>query len=376
MSRPVWDIFCKVVDNFGDIGVTWRLARQLVAEHGLEVRLWVDHLPSFVRLCPQANADAAEQWHAGVQVRRWPEPWLPVEVAPVVIEAFGCKLPEAYVQALAAQARPSLWLNLDYLSAEQWVGGCHGLPSFSAPGYQKFFFFPGFRPDTGGLLREQGLLARRDAFGPAERHLFLQHLGASPRPGALLVSLFAYENPSLASWLDALAAGPQPVHLLVPEGKVLADVNRWLGQPLAAGEQAERANLRIQVLPFVPQQDYDRLLWACDFNAVRGEDSFVRAQWAARPMLWHIYPQEENVHLEKLEAFLELYCQQGLAEPARAALMGLWRAWNTGLDMAGPWAHWLAHRETLAAHARQWCMGQAARPDLATALVNFHRNWI
>ena len=29
--RVTWDIFCSVVDNFGDIGVTWRLARQLVA---------------------------------------------------------------------------------------------------------------------------------------------------------------------------------------------------------------------------------------------------------------------------------------------------------------------------------------------------------
>ncbi|PVZ09218.1 conserved hypothetical protein, PP_1857 family [Pseudomonas sp. URIL14HWK12:I9] len=376
MSRPSWDIFCKVVDNFGDIGVTWRLARQLVAEHGLQVRLWVDHLPSFVRLCPQAMANAPQQWHEGVQIRQWPEPWQPAQVAPVVIEAFGCKLPEAYVQAMAAQAQLSLWLNLDYLSAEPWVGGCHGLPSFSATGYRKFFFFPGFRPDTGGLLREQGLLARRDAFDEAARERFLRSLSVIRRPGALLVSLFAYENPSLPSWLGAMAAGPLPIQLLVPEGKALGDVNHWLGQPLAVGEQAERGRLHIQVLPFVPQQDYDRLLWACDFNAVRGEDSFVRAQWAGRPMLWHIYRQDEDVHLDKLEAFLELYSQCGLPVPAQAALLGLWRAWNRSLDMAAPWQQWLAHRETLVEHARQWCAEQAARLDLATALVKFHRNWL
>ncbi|WP_187492385.1 elongation factor P maturation arginine rhamnosyltransferase EarP, partial [Pantoea agglomerans] len=25
--KVTWDIFCTVVDNYGDIGVTWRLAR-------------------------------------------------------------------------------------------------------------------------------------------------------------------------------------------------------------------------------------------------------------------------------------------------------------------------------------------------------------
>ena len=51
-ARPSlsWDIFCTVVDNYGDIGVCWRLARQLAAEHGFAVRLWVDDLASFARL--------------------------------------------------------------------------------------------------------------------------------------------------------------------------------------------------------------------------------------------------------------------------------------------------------------------------------------
>ncbi|MBY0444112.1 MAG: elongation factor P maturation arginine rhamnosyltransferase EarP, partial [Burkholderiales bacterium] len=37
-----WDIFCRVIDNYGDIGVCWRLARQLSFEHGFAVRLMVD----------------------------------------------------------------------------------------------------------------------------------------------------------------------------------------------------------------------------------------------------------------------------------------------------------------------------------------------
>lgn len=94
--------------------------------------------------------------------------------------------------------------------------------------------------------------------------------------------------------------------------------------------------MTVQVLPFVRQEEYDQLLWSCDFNAVRGEDSFVRAQWAGRPMLWHIYQQDEDIHLDKLDAFLELYTQ-GLSPEAKAALIDLWRAWNAGGEMAQGW---------------------------------------
>jgi uncharacterized repeat protein (TIGR03837 family) len=101
---------------------------------------------------------------------------------------------------------------------------------------------------------------------------------------------------------------------------------------LVAGALHVRDALTVQVLPFVRQDQYDPLLWSCDFNAVRGEDSFVRAQWAGRPLLWHIYQQEEDVHLDKLEAFLALYVKD-LSEPAREAISGLWRAWNAGEKM-------------------------------------------
>lgn len=136
-----WDIFCSVVDNYGDIGVTWRLARQLAAEQGHAVRLWVDDLAAFVRLCPEVSVDAECQHLLGVEVRRWAEPFPVVEPAQVVIEAFACQLPPAYVAAMAASGTRRLWLNLEYLSAEDWVAGCHGLPSPQLGGLQKFFFF-------------------------------------------------------------------------------------------------------------------------------------------------------------------------------------------------------------------------------------------
>ncbi|NER61928.1 elongation factor P maturation arginine rhamnosyltransferase EarP [Pseudomonas sp. MAFF212428] len=374
--KQTWDIFCCVVDNYGDIGVTWRLARQLAAEHSLAVRLWVDELAAFARLCPTADPHLTAQWQQGVQVCQWPADWQPTTVADVVIGAFGCQLPAAYVQAMQARSVPAQWLNLEYLSAESWVEGCHGLPSPQANGLRKAFFFPGFTPRTGGLLRESNLLARRQAFerDPQARQAFLQGLGVTAQAQARLMSLFAYENPGLGSWLDALASDTRASHLLVPEGRVLGDVQAWFGEaPLVVGSVAQRGALTVQILPFVSQDDYDRLLWCCEFNAVRGEDSFVRAQWAGRPLLWHIYVQEEYAHWEKLEAFLDQYTQ-GLSAPAGAALVQLWRAWNMDRDMGQAWQQLLLHWSELSAHAERWCAAQAAQPDLATALVQFCRN--
>ncbi|NUT66835.1 elongation factor P maturation arginine rhamnosyltransferase EarP [Pseudomonas corrugata] len=373
-----WDIFCTVVDNFGDIGVTWRLARQLVAEHHCAVRLWVDDLRAFERLCPEIDVTLAEQWQQGVDVRHWPKDWLGADAADVVIAAFACQLPGAYMDAMAERQTAPLWMNLDYLSAEDWVIGCHGLPSVKYRHVQKYFFFPGFREGTGGLLRESGLLARRRQFQQdvAAQRTFLQGLGVERASDARLISLFAYENAGLASWFDAMAGDARPSHVLVPEGRVLGDVERWLGvADLKAGALHRRGPLTVQVLPFVRQDQYDQLLWCCDFNAVRGEDSFVRAQWAGRPFLWHIYQQEEDVHLEKLDAFLRLYTQE-LAEPAAKAMSGLWQAWNAGQDMSGHWKTTCEQLPVLAEHAHAWCLEQASRPDLAAALVKFYGNWI
>ncbi|SFI54110.1 MULTISPECIES: elongation factor P maturation arginine rhamnosyltransferase EarP [unclassified Pseudomonas] len=373
-----WDIFCSVVDNFGDIGVTWRLARQLVAEHACVVRLWVDDLRAFERMCPEIDVQLDQQWQEGVEVRHWPTEWVGAPAADVVIAAFACQLPPEYMEAMAERERTPVWMNLDYLSAEEWVVGCHRLPSVKFKGVQKYFFFPGFRPGTGGLLREAGLLEQRRAFQQDVnvQQDFLQTLGVFPTAGARLISLFAYENAGLASWLDVLSTDGRATHLLVPEGRILGDVQRWLGlERLVAGDIQQRGSLTVQVIAFVRQEQYDRLLWCCDFNAVRGEDSFVRAQWAGRPLLWHIYRQDEDIHLDKLDAFLELYTA-GLSPSARAALIGLWQAWNTEGDMAQPWKMLLEHWPEVSQHAETWCLEQGLRADLATALVKFYESWI
>jgi uncharacterized repeat protein (TIGR03837 family) len=367
-----------VVDNYGDLGVCWRLARQLAGEHGHGVRLWVDDLGSFSRLLPELDSRLDQQQCRGVDIRHWRKPFPEVEPGDVVIEAFACELPENFVLAMARRDPPPSWLNLEYLSAEDWVAGCHGLPSpHPRLPLVKHFFFPGFAAGTGGLLREDGLLARRAAFqsDPAAMASYWSRLGLPPRRAdELRLSLFSYANVATLDLLAAWQRSPSPVTGLVPEGTAVAVLaGAEFGFSPEAGGHIHRGNLAIYVLPFLEQDDYDRLLWACDLNFVRGEDSFVRAQWAARPFVWHIYPQQDDAHHAKLNAFLDLYCAD-LAPQAAGAVRRLWHGWNgmgaTG-DIGAGWKTFLEYLPALQAHGLHWVEHLAKWGDLAGNLEKF-----
>ncbi len=374
-----WDIFCTVVDNYGDIGVCWRLARQLAAEHGLTVRLWVDDLESFCRICPDIVPGQESQRSHNVEVRWWHEPFPEASAADVVVEAFACNPPASYVAAMAAREPKPVWINLEFLSAENWVLGCHGLPSPQpAVGLIKYFFFPGFVPGTGGLLAEQGLPQARDRFqrSAAEQARFWERVGLEePRAGDIQVSLFCYAHPGIAGLLHAWSDGATRVRCLVPEGIALEALSAFFGtENLAAGAVLRKASLEVRIFSFMDQDDYDRLLWACDLNLVRGEDSFARAQWAARPFLWHIYAQEERAHWPKLQAFLDLYCQD-LASGAAQAVRAFWDAWNQGDGalIQPAWIDFWGHRMELQAHAIRWAVQLAKPGDLANNLAQICR---
>ncbi|MGN5225186.1 elongation factor P maturation arginine rhamnosyltransferase EarP [Aeromonas dhakensis] len=398
MTSPLppfdWDIFCCVVDNFGDIGVTWRLARQLKREGALpaqesevQVRLWVDDLESFARICPRLDPAQESQWVDGIHIQHWHET-LPADTIPAraVIEAFACELPAPFVAKMASQPSPPCWLNLEYLSAESWVEDCHGLASpqrlesqsLGSLSLNKYFFFPGFTARTGGLLCERGLIAERERWQQDEAGLnaYWASLGLPPKQELeLRVSLFTYESAALTSLVESWCQGATPVTLLLPLGRSLNDVLTGAGLadavPTArAGDLLRVGNLTIKLLPMTDQAGYDRLLWSCDLNLVRGEDSFVRAQWAARPFLWHIYPQEEQAHMVKLDGFLDHY----LAElPAATGqwLRGFSHALNQGENTREWWAQWPDHAAIWQQHGRHWSHKLLQDGDLVTRLVKF-----
>ncbi|AHV34243.1 hypothetical protein AI20_03210 [Aeromonas hydrophila YL17] len=398
MTSPLppfdWDIFCCVVDNFGDIGVTWRLARQLKQEGALpaqesevQVRLWVDDLASFARICPGLDPALESQWVDGIHIQHWHDT-LPADTIParVVIEAFACQLPAPFIERMASQPRPPCWLNLEYLSAESWVEDCHGLASpqrlesqsLGSLSLNKYFFFPGFTARTGGLLCERGLIVERERWQQDEAGLnaYWASLGLPPKQEhELRVSLFTYESAALTSLVESWCQGATPVTLLLPLGRSLNDVLTGAGLadavPTArAGDLLRVGNLTIKLLPMTDQAGYDRLLWSCDLNLVRGEDSFVRAQWAARPFLWHIYPQEEQAHMVKLDGFLDHYLAQ-LPAATGQWLRGFSHALNQGENTREWWAQWPDHAAIWQQHGRHWSHKLLQDGDLVTRLVKF-----
>jgi len=376
------DLFCAVVDNFGDIGVCWRLARQLANEHAIAIRLWVDNLKSFNKLCPEVNIYLDRQHCDGVEILHWTETFPDVEPAALVIEAFACKLPENYVISMAEKKHQPVWINLEYLSAEDWVEGCHKLPSpHPTLPLIKYFFFPGFTTKTGGLLLEHDLLKRRDDFqnNLLQQHVFWQSLGLiTPAPDTLKVSLFCYENSSLCDLFDTWAHGTQTVVCLVPEGRILPQVETYFEQiPKSGTRSFSLGNLQVCVVPFVEQESYDELLWVCDFNFVRGEDSCVRAQWAGKPFIWHIYPQHDGVHMQKMRAFMKQY-GTGLPAYTLQAMHSLWEIWNQIQEPIQPsatkageaWNDCFKHQLILQKHALTWSK-VLSNNNLALNLLDF-----
>jgi len=373
-----WDVFCRVVDNFGDIGVCWRLAREL-ARRGQRVRLWTDDAAALRWMAPEGEP--------GVEVVHWMATTPLPSPGDVVVEAFGCDPPEAFVAALAARAAeavvpPSVWINLEYLSAEAYVERSHGLasPQQVGPGrgLTKWFFYPGFTAATGGLLREPGLEAELHAF---DRDAWLATQGLAPAPGERLVSVFCYPGAPLDRLVAALAADGAPTLILTAPGAATGATRAALASAQAQPGTAD-APLRQHALPWLTQPDYDRLLWSCDLNFVRGEDSWVRAHWAGRPFVWQAYVQADGAHVAKVESFLDLMLAR--AAPDVAAQMRRWHAaWNgyarpaaddaaasgapTGPEPLPPWTP--AALRSAAAAVNAWRAQLLAQDDLVTALL-------
>ncbi len=347
MARS-WDVFCRVIDNHGDLGVAWRLCADLAAR-GQRVRLWVDD--------PSALTWMAPDGHADVTIVRWTDPAPDLDPSDVVVETFGCDPPSRFVQRMAALDPAPRWFNLEYLSAEAYAQRSHGLasPMNVAPGHvlTKRFYFPGFTPRSGGLLREPWLLDAQRSF---DRESWFAARCVAPRAGERVVSLFCYVNTALPALLEVLSS--EPTLLLVTPGAPAAQVQALFGASMRRGA------LRALLLPYLTQRDFDHLLWACDLNLVRGEDSFVRTQWAAQPFLWQAYPQTNAAHALKLQAFLDGFligADASLADTLRYAF-GTWNGLPPGPLVLPDLQSWRAH-------CTAWRGSLASQSDLVTKLL-------
>ncbi|MFW5432533.1 MAG: elongation factor P maturation arginine rhamnosyltransferase EarP [Methylophilaceae bacterium] len=369
MESKQWDIFCKIVDNYGDIGVCWRLAKQLHNEHGLSIRLFVSDL-AIARDILVGIDDTETQQHEGVTIVRWDADTDFSVAAAVVLETFACDLPAAY---LAQMTPETVWVNIDHLSAESWVSGFHALHGkHQETNLIRHFYFPGFKEDTGGLLREEGLITQRDAFQQSEvlQNAFWQSFGIENDASDFKVSLFSYSNTPIDALLDALVNGKRHVSIFMPFNDCLP--KQLLGNDnLAVGDCLKVGKLTLHILPFLTLDNYDKLLWACDVNFVRGEESWVRALWAAKPFIWQPYLQTDNAHLVKLNAFLKIFYDHLALDQTIAALH---QAWSVEEFYDAIWDAYLANLAEITEHTQQQSSALIQQEALVPKLMAFCAN--
>lgn len=369
-----WDIFCRVIDNYGDIAVCWRLAKTLTHDHGMDVRLWVDDLITLKALLPDTDPKASQQIQQEITLIHWTESLSSsIEPAGIVIEAFGCDLPDFYLKKMQ-NVRP-VWINLDYLSAEPWVKEFHGMPSTQANGLEKYFFYPSIHKGTGGLMREANLLEQQKTYqNQANKQAWLSNLGLKPSSdGRFKISLFGYANAGLDKLLAIWSKSQNPIDLYLAPGPLHQQATQYLEKTLKVGQSLESEAITFHSLPFLPQSEYDKLLWHCDLNFVRGEESFVRAQWAAKPFIWHSYPTKDLAHWQKLDAFFKRYVE-GLDAELAQTIIHFNQAWNQAHHQTLDQQAWLAVIKQISAwqqHSQNWVKHLNQLGDLTSNLVKF-----
>ena len=297
------DLFCSVIDNYGDIGVCYRLARELSRNHKF-VSLYVDDLQALRTIEPSFPLNATKyQLSPSIIIKYWSKVCEDYTPADVIIECFACNLDESYIKKMTSR---TLWINLEYLSAESWIEGCHKLPSFQNNGVNKYFFFPGFTNKTGGLNFEENFpLITYDYARHKVQELLQLPVSSIDR---FTVQIFSYETPQLFPLLSAILKHHPATLFLLPEGRS----TKYLLETRASDTkklQAMYPNALWHVFPMQQQEAYSYIIKACDLNVVRGEDSITQAVINGRPFLWHIYQQKDNIHLDKLRAFTELLTQ-------------------------------------------------------------------
>lgn len=359
-----WDIFCDVVDNYGDAAICWRLASILANAHHQNVCLWINK-PAILRQLHPSSPSSLPGFYKNVEIREWPEDDIPIVLGDYVIEGFGCTLPPSVQTALRIQ-KPQ-WINLDYLSAEEWVNNHHGLSTPARNGLPpRTFFYPGFTHKTGGLLREPDLIKNRDAFyaDTQAKDNFRIQLGLPPHTrNHLLISFFSYADADYPGFLTNCLNASSPVTIVAPDPRNAAPLHQAL---IAMGSPS---SITLCTPPFLDMDSYDKLLWIADLNFVRGEDSFVRAQWAEKPFIWQAYPQMDNHHLAKVDAFMALYTDT-MPCALKTSLCDFHHRWNTPQQSLIKDTSFLSLLPDLQFFSSEWCTRQLKIDSLTETLCS------
>ena len=358
-SPIVCHLICKVIDFFGDIGVAWRIAKQLKVDFNVEVHLLIDDLLTAQRLIPSIDISFQKQTIDGIFIYRcdFSEDSTSLPPPPnFVFNLFNIDLPHIYKTLI--KRNKSKYIAIEYLSAEPWVDNFHLKPSIDPKsGLIKTFFYPGFTNQTGGLIREKGLFLRRTNFDKSKRKKVIQSLGGNPN--LYSISLFYYPIQKIEVFLDAIDHLKKTIQFFIPQ--YLFDLLRL---------ESTYQSINIIPYPFLNHDDFDDLLWSCDLNFVRGEDSWIRAIWAGKPFIWQPYIQENNIHLIKLKAFLKRYCE-GCDQDLSEVLIKMHDDWSNNKFNEVLWHSFFKLQPQLEAFALKQSHHYFKEPSFLESLVDY-----
>ena len=358
-SPIVCHLICKVIDFFGDIGVAWRIAKQLKVDFNVEVHLLIDDLLTAQRLIPSIDISFQKQTIDGIFIYRcdFSEDSTSLPPPPnFVFNLFNIDLPHIYKTLI--KRNKSKYIAIEYLSAEPWVDNFHLKPSIDPKsGLIKTFFYPGFTNQTGGLIREKGLFLRRTNFDKSKRKKVIQSLGGNPN--LYSISLFYYPIQKIEVFLDAIDHLKKTIQFFIPQ--YLFDLLRL---------ESTYQSINIIPYPFLNHDDFDDLLWSCDLNFVRGEDSWIRAIWAGKPFIWQPYIQENNIHLIKLKAFLKRYCE-GCDQDLSEVLIKMHDDWSNNKFNEVLWHSFFKLQPQLEAFALNQSHHYFKEPSFVESLVDY-----
>lgn len=313
------DILCSVVDNLGDIGFAYRLARTL--NDTFQIRLIVDDLDSFATICEGVEPFLSVQTRSFGTVIQWNNPCEEVfrlfkATKPrIIIETYACGRPSWFEDILfdpKDQSHRHI-INIDYLTAESWAQEYHLLPSITrSPNVTKVFFMPGFVQETGGLLQDRQSIALRQL---CKTSLGREKLRKEILPSAAIdtfwVLVFSYEH-DFTFIIQDLASfhSFRSVTVILAFGRS--------AEPFLLAWKSAGSPFPVFLLPPVPQNTWDSILVSVDFAFVRGEESFAQVSLSGIPFVWECYPFVEKTkdgyqpyhavlgHWPKVKAFLKL----------------------------------------------------------------------
>lgn len=304
------DIFCEIIDNFGDIGVVYRISKELKKIfQNVRIRIVLNRLDEFKAINKKVKDIKYQEIDELICVT---EDYVKKNietfgVADVFIEAFGCNVPEEYIKI--AKENSKLWINLEYLSGEKWIEDFHLCESLiNSKTLKKIFYMPGFSKKSGGVIIDSGFLERM-RYGKENRDEVLKkYFPNLDLKDKFVGTVFSYEK-NFENLLKNLKTYDKETVLLLMGEKTQKSFLHILQKKLTEnfGNVVKYDKITMVCADFFSQEEYEEIISAVDFNFTRGEDSFVRGILLGKPFMWHIYLQEEKAHMDKIKAFTERF---------------------------------------------------------------------